>query len=372
MWVMRYMLVLTASVAIGIAVLGLCPSGQAADQQIAGLRHSVVASGQGYFPVALLLQDGRIAVVMRGGAPHLGIGGRLDIVFSGDQGKTWSKPEVVVDTPADDRNPAFGQARDGTLVVAFWRTARYNADGNYDDKLDKPVDTWVTRSKDAGKTWDAPQQLDVTDIGWGSPYGRILTMPDGAMLMSIYGGPVRKPGEPVNDAENNSYLYRSVDNGQTWKRFARPGAKHFNETAVVRLTSGKLVAAMRSDPAGDVWLADSTDGGQTWGEPKKLTPRGVHPADLALLADGRLLLVTGYRVGPFGICGVLGDAKGSFDWDRHFMLVDDAADGDCGYPSSVILKDGQALVVYYAAARKGRPATPAQCGAVQFQLPEKP
>src|ERR1700760_4807762 len=84
-------------------------------------RHLVV-SGQGYFPVALRLQDGRTAVVLRGGAPHVGIKGRLDIVFSADDGKTWTKPAVVVDSPADDRNPAFGQAKDGTLVVGYWRT----------------------------------------------------------------------------------------------------------------------------------------------------------------------------------------------------------------------------------------------------------
>src|SRR5688500_14225405 len=68
--------------------------------------------GQGYSPLAHPIADNRIAVVLRGGAPHLGIKGRLDIVFSSDAGRTWTKPTVVVDGPADDRNPAFGQAAD--------------------------------------------------------------------------------------------------------------------------------------------------------------------------------------------------------------------------------------------------------------------
>src|SRR5918993_33427 len=79
-----------------------------------------IVTGQGYFPVACRLQDGRIAVVLRGGAPHVGIKGRLDIVFSTDEGKTWTKPTVVADHELDDRNPAFGQAKDGTLVVGYW------------------------------------------------------------------------------------------------------------------------------------------------------------------------------------------------------------------------------------------------------------
>src|SRR5260221_10375529 len=79
----------------------------------------LAVSGQGYFPVALRLRDGRIAVVLRGGGAHLSIHGRLDMIFSSDDGQTWTKPAVVVDTPLDDRNPAFGQADDGALVVGF-------------------------------------------------------------------------------------------------------------------------------------------------------------------------------------------------------------------------------------------------------------
>src|SRR5688572_9404441 len=52
--------------------------------------HSLVVAGQGYFPVLLRLQDGRIAVVLRGGAAHVGIAGRLDMVFSANEGQTWS------------------------------------------------------------------------------------------------------------------------------------------------------------------------------------------------------------------------------------------------------------------------------------------
>src|SRR6185437_16731975 len=84
----------------------LCPG---ADAPMApSLQRSLVVAKQGYFPVAIRLADGRIAVVLRGGAAHLGIQGRLDMVFSSDEGQTWTKPAVVVDSPEDDRNPALG------------------------------------------------------------------------------------------------------------------------------------------------------------------------------------------------------------------------------------------------------------------------
>jgi hypothetical protein len=321
--------------------------------------------------VALRLQDGRIAVVLRGGAGHLGIKGRLDMVFSPDEGKTWTKPAVIVDSPEDDRNPALGQARDGTLIVGYWRTATYDDQGRYNPKLDKPTGTWVTRSQDGGKTWSQSEPIDVSDIGWGSPYGRILTLPNGTLLMPVYGGPVRKPGEKAANTDN-SYLYRSTDNGKTWQRFAEPGPKRFNETSLVRLASGKLLAAMRTRGGAEVWLVDGSEDGRAWGVPRKLTPGMVHPADLLLLPDNRVLLVTGYRVGPFGVRGMVGDREGRFDWEKRFVLVNDATSTDCGYPSSVLLKDGQVLTLYYATRCKEQAQWRVHCGAVTYQLPAAP
>jgi hypothetical protein len=334
------------------------------------LARSLVIFGQGYFPVALRLLDGRVAVVLRGGAGHLGIQGRLDMVFSSHEGKTCTRPTLVVDSPLDDRNPALGQARDGSLVVAYFRLAKYDEQGRYNPKLDRPDSTWVTRSADGGKTWGESSPIDVADIGWGSPYGKILTLPGGAMLLAIYGGPVRAPGQKVADSDN-SYLYRSTDGGKTWKRYATIGRGRFNETALVRLASGKLLAAMRS-VKGELWLTDSPDGGKTWSAPRQLTPAQVHPANLLVLPDQRVLLVTGYRVGPFGVRGLVGDREGRFDWRRRFLLVNDATNGDCGYPSSVLLKDGRVLTVYYAVGSKGHPNWGVHCGAVTYIVPAPP
>jgi photosystem II stability/assembly factor-like uncharacterized protein len=334
------------------------------------LERSPVVAGPGYFPVALRLHDGRIAVVLRGGAGHLGIGGRLDMVFSSDEGKSWTRPALVVDSPLDDRNPALGQAPDGSLVVAYLRLAKYDDQGRYNPKLDKADTIWVTRSRDGGKTWSESSQIDVSDIAWGSPYGKILTQPDGTMLLALYGGPVRTPGQKVADSDN-SYLYRSTDNGRTWKRYATIGASRFNETALLRLASGKLLAAMRS-VKGELWLTDSSDNGKSWAEPRQLAPAKVHPADLSLLPDSRVLLVTGYRVSPFGVRGLVGDREGRFDWQQRFVLVNDATNGDCGYPSSVILKDGRVLTVSYAVGSKDHPRWGVHCGAVTYTVSGQP
>jgi len=105
---------------------------------------------------------------------------------------------------------------------------------------------------------------------------------------------------------------------------------------------------------------------------RRITPKAVHPADLCLLPDGRVLMTVGYRVGPFGAYALACDASGKFDWDRRFLLVDDAANWDCGYPSSVLLKDGRVFTVYYAVGSKIHPAWGTHCGGLTFKVPEKP
>jgi hypothetical protein len=252
---------------------------------VPGAEQRLVVSGQGFFPVALRLQDGRIAVVLRGGADHVGIKGRLDIVFS-DDGKSWTQPALVVDSPVDDRNPAFGQALDGTLVVAFWRSAKDTYKDYERDDATQPVNTWVTRSSDGGKSWSEPSEIDVRDIGYGSPYGKMLTLPDGTMLMNIYGYEPREPGSSSTAKEDHSYLYRSSDHGKTWKRHAVIGRK-FNETGLLRTPDGTLLAALRS--AGDkanVSLTRSVDGGGTWSAPQPISPQWpIPPTSLCFKTD---------------------------------------------------------------------------------------
>jgi hypothetical protein len=334
-----------------------------------GVTQRLVVAGQGFFPVAQRLRDGRVAVVLRGGAAHVGIKGRLDIVFSADAGRTFSKPTVVVDSPLDDRNPAFGQAADGALVVAFWRAARDTYKDYEADRPDQPVSTHVTRSADGGRTWSDPAEIDVRDIGYGSPYGKILTLPDGSMLMNVYGFAPRKPGEPLADKTDYSYLYRSTDNGRTWTRHATI-ARGFNETGLLALPDGTLLAALRTQAAkANVSLARSPDGGRTWSDPKELTAPSDHPADLTRLPDGRLLLVTGHRTAPFGVRGLVSDKDLRFDHSAPFTLANDSATVDTGYPSTVLLEDGRALTFYYATASKTHPDWATHCAVVDYKPP---
>ena len=80
-------------------------------------------------------------------------GGRAMIIRSKDRGRTWSEPETLIDTPADDRHPAFVELRDGTVLCSFFT---YNGEPEGGEWKDPSLAVRVhfIRSFDGGRTWE--------------------------------------------------------------------------------------------------------------------------------------------------------------------------------------------------------------------------
>ena len=51
-------------------------------------------------------------------------------------------------------------------------------------------------------------------------------------------------------------------------------------------------------------------------------------------------------------------------------MAKSATSTDCGYPSSVVLKDGRVLTVYYAVGDKAHPDWGTHCGAAIYEVPK--
>ena len=315
-------------------------------RQLPGASEVYLCHDEGYFPVLINPQAEEVLAVLRGGAGHVGITGRLDAVRSLDGGKTWEPPIVIVDTEVDDRNPAVGQAPDGTVVLAYHAQGSYNDDGSWASDM-RQVQMRVTRSYDGGATWEASQPLNYTPMKKHSAYGRICTLTDGTMLMPIYGSAIQET-ERTDDC---AYILRSRDNGYTWGDPTLIAAG-YNETGLISLPNGDLVVAMRSgDQRALLSVSRSTDGGETWTEPTPVTKDREHPADLTLLSNGWIILFFGVRHEPFGVQAVISKDNG-YTWDEKRLIVcDDLGDNDLGYPSTVKLED-RLITVYYSAPRK--------------------
>jgi len=348
-------------------------------------RVTVVAENGGYFPVAARLKDGRIAAVLRGGGSHIDVRGRLDIVFSSDEGETWTMPRIVVDGPNDDRNPAFGVAADGTLVLAYIVAYGYPPDKTEAElrrigtvNFLRASGIYVIRSRDHGATWDPPTMIDLFKGPYPSPYGKIVTLDDGSMLMALYTTddfmkvPMPTPGPQANYA----YVIRSTDNGKTWGGVTLVGTG-FDETGMIQTKKGDVLALMRSGPGvapsmpkQALFLARSADRGKTWSVPERLTRESEIPADLVELPDGRVILCHGQRNYPMGVHALVSSDGGrTFNLHDRLSLSWFANNRDTGYPSSVVRKDGKVVTLYYQMDDPATHPKSARCKALIWEPP---
>jgi hypothetical protein len=321
-----------------------------------GTRESTACVDGGMFPVLAATSSGTVVAALRGGAGHLGRAGRVDLIRSLDRGRTWTPPAVIADSDRDDRNPAFGVTPNGTLVLAYIQMGCYAEDGSLSwvshDDPNRPIDAMVTRSFDNGLSWENPYPIDVPESRTDCPFGKIVTLADGSLLMStyLYGDPSAKTVSP--------FVLRSTDDGRTWGERARI-ANDMNETGLLALPNGEVLAVMRgSGSEASLWSTRSADAGKTWSVPERVTEDRKHPADLVLLSDGSVLLCYGNRTPPYRIEGRL-SRDGGRSWLEPLLTFSGPLYGydldarhrtDLGYPSTVIVSDGnsnRAVTVYY-------------------------
>lgn len=329
------------------------------ERRLTQAERGFVVRGGGYFPVLIKLGNGSLGATVRGGAPHIGVGGRLDFTRSSDGGRTWISPQTIVYMPPDSRNPALGQAPDGTLVLAFAVTGPY-PQGKWQPPVSTRYTLWFTWSDDNGQTWLPPQSLTVAPLPYGSPFGKIVTLPDGTMLLPVY--------QWDEQRRYGSYVFRSRDNGRTWGEPSLIAESH-NEAALTVLPDGAVLAVVRRN---DNALSEcySDDGGRTWTPPQKLTEPPFHPADVIVLDSKRVLLTFGRRTEPFGAEAVLGEAeKGRirWRWETRTLVEWRAANTDCGYPSSAQLDDGTIVTLIYGVGLKDDSVDGAFCSWIRYR-----
>lgn len=301
------------------------------------------------WPNLTMLRDGTIIATIFNQPTHGGWEGDVECWASRD-GRLWERRGTPAPhEPGTNRmNVAAGMARDGSLVVLASGWSNRPGPGTFrghripDEGDVLPI--WICRSSDQGRTWtrgaspvpppDGPTRL--------IPFGDIVTLADGGLGVCIYSwSPQTK--------EHNAYFYASRDDGRTWSARGVVRKGDINETTPVVLPSGRLLAAGRTLDDQHLDLFSSDDHGATWTSRRPVTTRSQHPADLMVLSDGRVLLTYGNRVsGRFGVEARISADEGA-TWSDPISLVGDLTSGDCGYPASVELPNGEILTAYYAA-----------------------
>ena len=333
----------------------------------------------GYFgwPSLARMDDGTLVVASSGlRTEHVCPFGKTVLNFSTDDGKTWSEPKVINDSPMDDRDAGVINLGGKSMLVSWFTsdTRRYlegarsrlsaEALARWEERLDTWTEemvsqwlgSWVILTDD-GETWSDPILVPVS-----TPHGPIR-LASGDLLY------LGKSGFRAGDQHSRDIMAcRSADGGRSWTEVGAvplcEGTRgvNYHEPHVVELEDGKLVGMIRfehhgqDDPAADqisfsMFQTESEDGGQTW---TRARPTGVYgsPPHLIRHSSGTLICVYGFRREPYGQRAMLSQDGGQ-TWDTDWVLRDDGPTGDLGYPASVEMADGSVFTIYYQQYQAG-------------------
>lgn len=298
------------------------------------------------WPNLTLMPDGVIVVTIFNQPTHGGWEGDVECWASEDGGYLWHKRGTpAAHEPMTNRmNVAAGLAQDNALVViaSGWnhRPPRTQApDTPFADSETLPL--WVCRSQDAGRTWSRGGQVVKLDTmrRQPTPFGDIIRLNDGSLGAALYADDQQQ--------RTSTYFYRSLDDGFNWGVHSLIGSGNHNETSLLKLQSGRLLAAVRTQDEGHLEIFASDDNGDSWAYQETVTQPRQHPGHLLQVADGRILLVSGLRnEGLYGVGGRVSDDDGQ-TWDAPRLLVQFEDGVDCGYPASVQVADGSLVTAYY-------------------------
>jgi len=309
---------------------------------------SRTATRNTYFPTAALMKSSEIVVVYYDSPDHVSPAGRVSMVRSRDEGRTWSMPEVVIDGPNDERDPNIVETARGTWLVSYFES----------DASKSPTSqgVFVIRSTDAGKTWSAPAKVGTTLVG-AATSAKIVQLDNGDLLLPLYGG---KPG----GMDAIAAVIRSADDGMTWlpdseATIASAPGVNFVEPALGYLGGGRLLAMVRTEGAERAAFESySLDSGRTWSAATRTTLIAQASDLLPVVDDQKTVLVHTWG----DTSGRFGDSRPTVmqvirfrefptaRWtDEPRLLHQGHCWSDEGYPSSVRLRDGRVFTVYYDA-----------------------
>jgi sialidase-1 len=304
-----------------------------------------------------------IVVLFTRSEEHLGPDGAILLSRSTDNGETWLRPVVVVDSPIDDRESGITTLRDGRILGHFWSAfhtkesyanlppSAYERDviDRWIAAVDRPgyrngekiSGAWSAVSSDGGRTWSELTR------GHDSVHGGI-ELSTGGLLIASYRE--KRDSITVHSAESATGPWHHIATIAS----LRPESLSFGEPHMLQLQSGRVIMMIRAtahpyndqDPRCVLWESYSDDNGKTWVTPFATSLWGF-PPHLALLSDGRVLCAYGYRRPPFGQRACLSSDGVNWSLREELILRDDAPNGDLGYPASIELEPGVILTVYY-------------------------
>ena len=318
------------------------------------------------WPTVTRLHNGRLAMVASGfRMRHIDPFGKVILSYSEDEGKTWSRPSIIMDTPLDDRDAGIVPFGDNKVIVTSFHSGydvnRRWAGGDESDYSsylhgyldiiekeygwEKNMGSTYRISSDNCNTFGPIMKIPVT-----CPHGP-AAMPDGSLL---YVGHNFSYG--IKERQINCYKVFPDGTYEFLSEIENVGAGFYSyEPHTIVTENGKVIVHIRVETnegtVFTIYQCESYDGGKSFTKPHPvLSEKGGAPAHI-INHNGTLISAYGYRSEPYGIRVMFSRDQGE-TWDVDHILVENEEHYDMGYPASVALKDGSILTVYYAASYK--------------------
>ncbi len=296
---------------------------------------------------------------------HVDPWGKTVLFYSKDSGQNWTGPNIINDTPLDDRDVGLITLDDGS-VLASWFTldeksymskkAHSTSEPEileelefWDDKtINHYAGSYVMKSSN-GISFNRRIRIPVT-----APHGPIQLKDRSLLYLGRYFN---------NDQEKRGIMvYKSYDRGLTWVETCAVDTGSFDvdychEPHAVELDDGKIIGMVRyQKDCFTFFKILSDDGGKTWSNPVPTNAKGS-PPHLLKHSSGAIICVYGYRgypkTGtnpPYGQLAMISYDNGN-TWTGEYAIRLDTPNYDTGYPASIELSDKSILTVYYQQAK---------------------
>ena len=361
----------------------------------------------GYFawPTVTKLDGDRLIAVSSGfRKAHIDNESKVAVWYSEDGGKTWSEPQVLVDTLLDDRDAGVVYWNGKIIVSWFCASKVYYINNNaskYSEWAAGIDDAYDTKymggnyiiSEDGGKTWS---EIYCMPEGMFTPHGLIVN-PDGGLTSVGY-----LKYDKVNKRWGTGIAVRTTtgemdENGFIWSDpivIADSDTQYswdFQEPYGIYNDDGVLIVVMRSDTG--LYQCELQPGQTKFSDWHKIAIVQETPAHMFRHSSGVMVMTYGYRglykdvngntvsykdrnkdTTTYGIRARL-SYDGGLTWTREVILTSGLQattsdnTSDWGYTSTVELSNGKLLTLYYQ--RTGS-ETMASIYQVVWELPEAP
>jgi len=285
--------------------------------------------------------NGRLWATWYTGGLHEGIAGNyVAVATSGDDGKTWSKPVLLLKGRTEHMmlaDPLPWIDPKGRLWIFYLHASKQKGADEFFGACAVRNDS----PNDADAAWTEPAPVQPG----GRIFGKPIILSSGGWLAPFF-------KNTKNPADKETCTLISTDEGETWTFHGGTSVpqeiRNFSEATLAQRKNGDLWMVMRTLLG--LHHSTSQDGGRTWSEPVLLREGPHTRACMKRLASGAFLLVyhdverpkPGAKFPRARLAAWLSDDEGR-SWPHHLVLDDQKG---VSYPDCIQSPDGRLYISY--------------------------